>query len=111
MEERPVITDYWRVGQQASKKISPIKLSVKNTDIVYQILRKAKRLKDIDGYKAVYISLNRTNYERISRRKLVSELKRKRLEDPSSRYFIRKYEIVILFSDQIVEISILFIIS
>ena len=53
LEERPVITDYWRVGQQTSKKISPIKLSVKNTDIVYQILRKAKRLKDIDGYKTV----------------------------------------------------------
>ena len=62
---------------------------------MYQILRKAKRLKDIDGYKTVYISPNRTNEERLSRRTLVNnELKQKRLEDQSSHYFIRKGKIV-----------------
>ena len=81
------------IGESVSK-IRPIKFSVKNTDNVYQILRKAKRLKDIDGYKTVYISPNRTNEERLSRRTLVNELKKKRLEDQSSHYFIRKGEIV-----------------
>ena len=76
----------------------PIIFSVKSTDIVYQILKKAKRLKDIyiyiECFKTVYISPNRTPEERVSRQKLVSELKQKRLAEPSERYFIRKGEIV-----------------
>ena len=62
--------------------------------MVYQILRKAKRLKDIEGLKTVYLSPNRTLEERISRQKLVTELKKKRSDDPSGSYFIRKGEIV-----------------
>ena len=63
-------------------------------DIVYQILRKAKQLKDIEGFKTIYISPNRTPEKRISRQKLVNELKKKRSDDPSARYFLRKGGIV-----------------
>ena len=61
---------------------------------MYQILKKAKQLRDIEGYKSIYISPNRTREERIARQKLVSELKEKRSGDQNSRYFIRKGEIV-----------------
>ena len=61
---------------------------------LYQILRKVKRVRDIEGFKTVYITPNKTLHERISRRKLFNELKKKRLGDPSGRYFIRKGEIV-----------------
>jgi len=94
LEEKPHIRDCRRIGQRATGAVRPIKFSVKSSDIVYQLLRKANRLKDIEGYKSVYISPNRTLEERISRRTLVNELKKKRIDDPGSRYFIRKGEIV-----------------
>ena len=61
---------------------------------MYQILSKAKRLREVEGYKTVYLSPNRTPEERVTRQKLVAELKQKRIGDPNSRYFIRKGEIV-----------------
>ena len=96
LEEKPKITGCRRIGQRVTgeSKKRPIIFSVKSTDIVYQILRKAKRLKDIEGFKTVYISPNRTLDERISRQKLVSELKERRIGDPTGRYFIKKGEIV-----------------
>ena len=94
LEEKPQITGCRRIGQRANDKKRPIIFSVKSVDIVYQILRKARRLKDIEGFKTIYISPNRTPEERISRQKLVNELKKKRSDDPSARYFIRKGEIV-----------------
>lgn len=94
LEEKPCILDCKRIGQRATGTQRPIIFTVKSTDIVYQILRKAKRLKDIDGFKTVYISPNRTPEERISRQKLVTELKKIRSENPDCRYFIRKNEIV-----------------
>ena len=72
----------------------PVKFTVNSSETVFQILKKAKRLKDIDGFKNIYIALDRTLDERISRKKLVSELKEKRQSDPNSRYLIRKGEIV-----------------
>ena len=65
-----------------------------NSEIIYQILRKAKGLRDTEGFKTVLISPNRKPEERIERRKLVSELKSKRSGDANSRYFIRTVEIV-----------------
>ena len=94
LEEKPLVTGCRRIGQRANNTKRPIIFSVKSVDIVYQILRKARRLKDIEGFKTIYISPNRTPEERISRQKLVSELKKKRSDDPSARYFIRKGEIV-----------------
>ena len=96
LEEKPRITGCRRIGKLVTGATTkrPIMFSVKSTDVVYQILRKAKRLKDIEGFKTVYISPNRTLDERISRQKLVDKLKKRRLDDPSGRYFIRKGEIV-----------------
>ncbi len=71
-----------------------IKFSVKNPETVFHILGKAKRLKDIEDCKAIYIAPDRTFDERVGRKKLVSELKEKRQYDPHSRYLITKGEIV-----------------
>ena len=58
LEEKTCILDCKRIGQRATGTNRPIIFTVKSTDIVYQILRKAKRLKDKDGFKTVYISPN-----------------------------------------------------
>ena len=97
LEEKPKFQQCRRIGQQRENTVRPIKFSVRSTDIVYQILSKAKRLREveIEGYKTVYLSPNRTPEERVTRQKLVAELKQKRIHgDPNSRYFIRKGEIV-----------------
>ena len=94
LDEKPRIAGCKRIGQRVTGKSRPIIFTVKSTDIVYEILRKAKRLKDIDGFKTVYIAPNRTPEERVSRQKLVTELKKIRSENPDCRYFIRKDEIV-----------------
>lgn len=95
LDEKPRVTDCVRIGRSAAgDKVRPIRFSVRNSEQVHNILRKAKLLKDVEGYKSVYISPNRTVEERISRQKLVSELKKKRSEDPNSNYFIHRGEVV-----------------
>ena len=87
--------DSKRIGQRAADSSRPIKFRVNSClETVFQILKKAKRPKDIDGCKTIYIAPDRTIDERISRKKLVSELREKRQSDPNSHYLIRKGEIV-----------------
>ena len=94
INEKPQVKQCRRIGQPNAGAARPIIFSVMSPGIVYQILKKAKQLRDIEGYKTIYISPNRTREERIARQKLVSELKEKRRGDQNSRYFIRKGEIV-----------------
>ena len=94
LEEKPTVIDCRRIGHDHPGKPRPIRFKVRNSNIVYQILRKAKRLKDIEGYKTVFISPDRSPEERINRQALVGELKIKRQNDTTHRYFIRKGEIV-----------------
>ena len=94
IDEKPQVKQCRRIGQPNAGAARPIIFCVRSPDIVYQILKKAKQLRDIEGYKTIYISPNRTREERIARQKLVSELKEKRRGDQNSRYFIRKGEIV-----------------
>ncbi len=51
-------------------------------------------MKDIEGYKAIYLSPDCTPEERDSRRKLVEQLKQKRLSDSDNLYYIRRGGIV-----------------
>jgi hypothetical protein len=94
LEEKPLITGHRRIGQRGADLKRPIIFSVQSVNVVHQILRKAKRLKDIKGLKTVYISPNRIPEERISRQKLVTKLKKKRSDDLTACYFIRKGGIV-----------------
>ena len=48
LEEKPQIKNCRRIGQPTTGAVRPIIFSVKNSDIVYQILRKAKGLRDIE---------------------------------------------------------------
>ena len=96
LDEKPKILACCRIGQQKSGFARPIRFRVQNSATVYQILRKAKKLKDVDGYKAIYLSPDRTPEERNTRRKLVEQLKEKRLSDTEKLYYIRRGEIISL---------------
>ena len=77
-----------RIGQRVTGTKRLLILSVKSTDVVYQILTEAK-LRDMEGFKTVCISPNRTHEVRISRQKLVCELK-KTIGRPSCTLFHTK---------------------
>ena len=96
LDETPVIVSCSRIGQinSGSNAKRPIRLRLNRSAMVDQILKKAKLLKDIDGFESTYISPDRTFEERISRRELVNQLKEKRSNDSKHRHFIRKGKIV-----------------
>ena len=72
LDEKPKIMDSKRIGKCAagSTPTRPVKFRVNSSETVFQILKKAKRLKDIDGFKNIYIAPDRTLDERISRKNL-----------------------------------------
>ena len=72
----------------------PLKFRVRNQETVYQILRKATTLRNLEDCKKVFLSPDRTAEERVSRRKLVDQLREKRSADPKNNYVIRRDEIV-----------------
>ena len=67
---------------------------MRSQDNVYQISRKASTLRNFEDLKKVFLSPDRTVEERVSRKKLVIELREKRGADPNHNYVIRKGEIV-----------------
>ena len=96
LDEKPRVADCGRIGQSKPGVPRPIRFKVSSSETVYQILRKAKMLKDTEGFSRVFICPDRTVEERISRQKLVTELKEKRSADPNKHFIIRKGEVVCL---------------
>ena len=94
LDEKPQISGCTRIGQIKPGKVRPLKFRVRNQETVFQILRKATTLRSLEDCKTVFLSPDRTVEERVSRRKLVDQLREKRGADPNNNYVIRKGEIV-----------------
>ena len=96
LEQKPKVSRCVRIGQRKSGTVRPIKFSVQSSSTVYQILRSAKLLKEIEDFKNIYLCPDRTIEERTNRRKLVAQIKQYRLADLNKRYCIRKGEITVV---------------
>ena len=94
LEEKPKVTECRRIGKSKPATTRPISFRVQSSCTVALILQKARQLKDIDGYKSIYLCPDRTLEERNTRKKLVDKLKEKRASDQNNRYFIRRGEIL-----------------
>ncbi|KAL5252941.1 hypothetical protein ACHWQZ_G015637 [Mnemiopsis leidyi] len=94
LEEKPQISGCVRIGQIKPGVVRPLRFRVRSQETVYQILRKASKLRNFEDCQKVFISPDRTVEERISRKMLVEQLKEKRGADPNNNYVIRKGEIV-----------------
>ena len=95
LEEKPKVTACRRIGKSKPDTVRPISFRVQSSSTVALILQKAKKLREIDGYKSIYLCPDRTLEERNIRKKLVHQLKEKRTAgDPNNRYFIRRGEIL-----------------
>ena len=68
-------------------------------DLAFQLLKKSKDLKENPDLSSVYLCRDRTFEERTERRKLVGELKKKKQEDPSKTFIIKKNAVICLSGD------------
>ena len=69
IDEKPIIKDCCRIGSVKEESIRPVKFTLSSSDMVQQVLRKARQLRLKDQYKSVYIFPDRTYEEREAFRK------------------------------------------
>ena len=94
IDEKPVITDCCRVGIRKPDSKRPIKFALRSSDMVKQILSKAKQLRTKESYSSIYISSDRTVEERRAFKKLWEQLQIKRKTDPDKVHYIKNNKIV-----------------
>ena len=85
-----------RIGAKKSNGSGrPIKVTLQSPEEVTEVLRRAKDLKSIVApdfsfsFKKLYLSPDRTEEQRKSRRNLVLQMKQKIEKDPGKRYYIK----------------------
>ena len=79
-----------RVGRVSKeKKKRPVKVTLSNSSVAYQILSQARKLHKSDTFGSVFIRPDRSQEERAQNKLLVQELIKKRDEEPAKRHFIK----------------------
>jgi len=78
-----------RIGKESTDKTRPVKVSLRSSDTVHQILAKAKTLKTSTTHRSVYIGPDRSPEERAKQKELVTEMKRRANEDSSKQFYVR----------------------
>ena len=76
------------------EKKRAVKVKFSNSAAVYQILANARKLKEVEKFKTVYVSPDRAEEDRIKNRELVRELKKLISEKPTMRHFIRHGKLI-----------------
>ena len=95
LDEKPRIISSCRMGKEAAdgapapSRVKPIKFTLAETSHVRQILRKTKLLRTVEGYKDVYICPDRSAESRLAYKKLLDQLKQKRIEEPFKNHVIK----------------------
>ena len=91
--EKPCIRDCVRVGTTSDNDhesaIRPVKVIMRSSDTVYQLLRKSGKLRRSENFKSVYFSPDRTPEERATHQQLVLQMKEKIKNDTTNYYFIK----------------------
>ena len=80
LREKPHVVQCSRIGTAKAGCRRPIKVVLRGSDHVKQILRKAEDLKDIDACRNVFVCPDRSVDERLEIRKKVEERKKQRTE-------------------------------
>ena len=91
LNEKPRI-EASRLGRKCKNKtvIRPVKVTLSSATAVQQILQKSRNLRNMDKFKDVFLSPDRTAEQRAQQKLLVQELKEKTLAMPGKKYFIRE---------------------
>ena len=99
VKEKPLFKDCCRVGMTNGESPCPVKLGLGSSDMVQNVLRKARLLRGKEGYKTVYICPDRTVDERRAYKNLVEELKVKKIEEPDKFFIIKNSKVVSVSKD------------
>ncbi len=92
--EKPLIKESCRVGFKRPDTTRPVKFTLNSTDMVSQVLRKAKLLRTKEGYSTIYLCPDRTVDERQAFKKLLEDLKAIKKAEPNKVHVIRNNKIV-----------------
>ena len=93
--EKPRVITSTRVGPKREGATRPILVSLESAASVQQLLYRARELKGWEKYGKVFMGPDRSKDERVARKELVQELKRKREGEPGKRFVIRSNEVVL----------------
>ena len=91
IDEKPRIQNCCRIGVVKPDTCRPIKFTLSSNDHVRRILKKSKSLRTKEGFKSVYICPDGSVEEAF--KKLVEELKQKRISEPGYVHTIRNNKI------------------
>ena len=72
----------------------PVKVKLASSTAAHQILQKARDLRNIEKYEAVYICPDRSPEDRAARRTLVLELKAAKANQPDCKFYIKGGKVV-----------------
>ncbi len=81
-----------RIGVPAQGKVRPLRIKTSSDSAVFELLSMSKNLKDSEFF-MVFIEPDRCKEERVERRKLVQELRKRRSEHPGKRFYIKNNSI------------------
>ena len=84
-----------RVGMPSDDRSRPVKVSLRNSEIVHRLLSKAKQLRATTAYRKVFISPDRSPEERAKHRELVIAMRETAKEDPDRHYYIRSGKVYV----------------
>ena len=86
----PSIREISIVGKKSAGTSSrPIKVKLSSPSIVKTVLGQAKLLRNSDKLKSVFVKPDLSIEERTERRKLVQDLKQRRISEPDKRHYIK----------------------
>ena len=91
--EKPKFTAK-RIGETKQDKNRPVKVTFRSSNISRQVLTKVSKLRGSTKFCQVFVSPDRTPDQRSKQRELVSELKKRRVEDSGKNHFIRGDRVV-----------------
>ena len=83
-----------RIGKQNTEGKQLLRIKCETEKMKWNLLKKAKSLKENERFKYVFIQPVLTKTERENRKIMVAELKEKRLLNPSTKYKIKGNQIV-----------------
>ncbi len=96
IEEKPRV-EACRLGSGGGKSkrtVRPVRVTVASSTIVGQILSKARHLKQVNGYKTVFLSPDRSPEQRVAQRELVQNLKQLIKEEPDKVHYLKNGKII-----------------
>ena len=92
--QKPRIIDCCRLGQEKEGAVRPVKITLSSSDVVTELLRNSKLLKDAEGCRQIFICPDRTVEQRKVQKGLIDQMKKLRTEHPGARYCIRNGKVV-----------------